>query len=257
MKITIYTTNECQFSKQEKDFLTSHNLQFEEKNLETNREYLTEMLALSNNFAGTPVTKIEKDSAEVVVLKGFTQAEFEKELGLAVAEPAAPAVAAPAEAPAPVTEAAAPMPAAEPAPQEAAPAPTEAPMQQPSDTGLMPPAPIMSAPMAEPAQSEPAPTTDSLPPLEVPTPSVQAPDMAAPSEPMPAATEPAPQEAAPVTAMPPADPVAPPAPPAPAETNPQQSQALNSILTSLQTNIADGSEENKPADTNTSSFPHN
>jgi len=88
MKITLYTVNDCQFSKQEKDYLTSHQLQFEEKNLELNKEFLTEMLAISDNFAGTPVTKIEKDDGQSVVLKGFTQAEFDEALGYkeAVAE---------------------------------------------------------------------------------------------------------------------------------------------------------------------------
>ena len=81
MKITLYTVNDCQFSKQEKDYLTSHQLQFEEKNLELNKEFLTEMLAISDNFAGTPVTKIEKDDGQSVVLKGFTQTEFDEALG--------------------------------------------------------------------------------------------------------------------------------------------------------------------------------
>ncbi len=88
MKITVYTTTDCQFSKQEKEYLTSHNLPFDEKNLETNREYLTEMLTVGNNFAGTPVTKIEKDDSTIIVLKGFTQDEFDKELGLAKPAPA-------------------------------------------------------------------------------------------------------------------------------------------------------------------------
>lgn len=87
MKITLYTVNDCQFSKQEKDYLTAHQLQFEEKNLEVNKEFLTEMLAISDNFAGTPVTKIEKDDGQSVVLKGFTQAEFDEALGFKV-EPA-------------------------------------------------------------------------------------------------------------------------------------------------------------------------
>ena len=81
MKITIYTINDCKFSQAEKQYLTSKNIQFEEKNLETNREYLTEMLNISNNFAGTPVTKIEKDDGTSVVLKGFTQSEFDTALG--------------------------------------------------------------------------------------------------------------------------------------------------------------------------------
>lgn len=83
MKITVYTITDCEFSKQEKEYLTSHQLQFEEKNLETNKEFLTEMLAVSNNFAGTPVSKIEKDDGQIVVLKGFTKDEFDKVLGFA------------------------------------------------------------------------------------------------------------------------------------------------------------------------------
>jgi len=78
MKITIFTISDCYFSKQEKEYLQSHNLPFEERNLEENREYLTEMLTISNNFAGTPVTKIEKDDGQIVVLKGFTKEEFDK-----------------------------------------------------------------------------------------------------------------------------------------------------------------------------------
>lgn len=81
MKITVYTVSDCQFSQAEKEYLKAHNLPFEEKNLETNREYLTEMLAVSNNFAGTPVTKIEKDDGQIVVLKGFTKEEFDNVLG--------------------------------------------------------------------------------------------------------------------------------------------------------------------------------
>ncbi len=90
MKITVYTITDCEFSKQEKEYLASHQLQYEEKNLETNKEFLTEMLAVSNNFAGTPVTKIEKDDGQIVILKGFTKDEFDKTLRLTpVEEPAA------------------------------------------------------------------------------------------------------------------------------------------------------------------------
>ena len=81
MKITIYTITDCQFSAQEKEYLKNRNLPFEEKNLETNRDFLTEMLAVSNNFAGTPVTKIEKDDGQIIVLKGFTKEEFDAAIG--------------------------------------------------------------------------------------------------------------------------------------------------------------------------------
>ncbi len=81
MKITIYTVTDCQFSKQEKEYLSSHNLPYEEKNLELNKEWLTEMLAVSNNFAGTPVTRIEKDDGTIQVFKGFTKEEFDNFFG--------------------------------------------------------------------------------------------------------------------------------------------------------------------------------
>ena len=81
MKVTIYTVSDCKFSQAEKEYLKSINTAFEEKNLESNREYLTEMLNLSNNFAGTPVTKIEKDDGQITVLKGFTKEEFDTALG--------------------------------------------------------------------------------------------------------------------------------------------------------------------------------
>lgn len=80
MKITLYTITDCPFSKQEKEYLKSHSLTFEEKNLESNKEFLTEMLAISNNFAGTPVTKVEKDDGQISILKGFTKDEFDKTL---------------------------------------------------------------------------------------------------------------------------------------------------------------------------------
>jgi glutaredoxin len=101
MKITIYTITDCQYSKQEKDYLAANNLQYEEKNLETNKEFLTEMMAISNNFAGTPVTRVEKDDGSIAVLKGFTKEEFDTTFGFkieapsVVVEPAAPAVEKP------------------------------------------------------------------------------------------------------------------------------------------------------------------
>ena len=106
MKITIYTIKDCAFSKQEKEYLNLNKLQFEEKDLEVNKDFLTEMLTVSNNFAGTPVTKIEKDDGSIVVLKGFTKEEFDTTFGLAPA-PAnsqTPPAAAPATNPEPVND---------------------------------------------------------------------------------------------------------------------------------------------------------
>ena len=122
MKVTIYTINDCSFSKLEKEYLKANNIPFEEKNLEANREYLTEMLAISDNFAGTPVTKIEKDGSEAIIIKGFTKDEFDGALGIN-AQPQVQQV--------PVTPEVAPVPAQEPvqtAPTVAPTVPTPAPV---------------------------------------------------------------------------------------------------------------------------------
>lgn len=87
MVITIYTINDCPFCKKEKDYLTSHNLPFIEKNLESNREYLEEMMAVSDKFAGVPFTDINKDDGTRVKLKGFTKEEFDAALGFVGEEP--------------------------------------------------------------------------------------------------------------------------------------------------------------------------
>ncbi len=85
MKITVYTIKDCAFSKQEKEYLNTNKLQYVEKDLETNKDFLTEMLAVSNNFAGTPVTRVEKDDGTIAVLKGFTKEEFDTTFGFAAA----------------------------------------------------------------------------------------------------------------------------------------------------------------------------
>ena len=157
MKIIIYTINDCQFSKQEKDYLTGHSLQYEEKNVETNRELLTEMLAASNNFAGTPVTKIEKDDGQIVVLKGFTKEEFDQALDLT-----APKVA--------VAESSVTPP--QPTPPQPTPPPTPPTPTTPSEP--TPPKPAVEIP---PLEIPPAPPVET-PPAPPVTPSLETPSVA-------------------------------------------------------------------------------
>lgn len=219
MKITVYTITDCQFSKQEKEYLASHNLQFEEKNLETDKAFLTEMLAVSNNFAGTPVTKIEKDNGQSVVLKGFTKEEFDKELGFS-GEPATPApVAEPKKEEAPA------------APAVSAPTPAAAPDM------TMPPMPAAPTPEA----AAPAPAVPAAPTM---------PDMTMPAAPAPEPVAPAPVAPAPTAPAMPQAPVAPaaPAPVAPAPSAaPQQFQndpSIDALLNDLQKKAA---EQSAPA----------
>lgn len=208
MKITVYTISDCQHSKQEKEYLAAHSLPFEEKNLETNKEYLTEMLAVSNNFAGTPVTKVEMDDGKVVVLKGYTKEEFDKTLGLTdgakIDAAAKPAESAPMpDVPAPVP----PAPAADIAPA--------APAMPPA----MPEVPAVAAPIESPAPAMPA-----MPPIEMPPAPMAEPAMpAAPVNPEPV-QPPAPQ--APAAPAPTAPPVV-----------PANDPSLNALLNDLQAKV--------------------
>lgn len=155
MKITLYTITECEFSKQEKEYLASHQLAFEEKNLETNKEFLTEMLAVSNNFAGTPVTKVEKDDGKIEVLKGFTKEEFDKTLGFAAKPDEKPPVQEKqAQTPAPAQSQ--PFDSAQGKPTQPAP---QQPSQPPTQPQASPPAP--QQPANQPS-SNPPPTNDPL-----------------------------------------------------------------------------------------------
>lgn len=155
MKITVYTISDCKFSKEEKDYLTANKLAFEEKNLETNKEFLTEMLAVSNNFAGTPVTKIEKDDGQIVVLKGFTKDEFDKALNLAP-------VSAPAVAPVAPSPEVKPEPKVEPKVEAPSPIPVAPTPEAPKEA----PTPTPSAPAPAPAQPDNDPLKSILADLE-------------------------------------------------------------------------------------------
>lgn len=255
MKITLYTITDCQYSQQEKAYLLSKNLTFEEKNLETNREYLTEMLAISNNFAGTPVTKIEKDDGQIVVLKGFTQDEFDKALGFATVSPAAQAevqpVAAPTVTPPPVQ--AEPIVAAPIIPPvvEAA----QPPVAVIPPTPVMPVVqPIVEAPAAAP-QLSPSPLEELQTTMDQPIP-VESPSVAiAPPVPVEQTVQPVmtapvmPTMEAQAPIMPPqAEPVMPTVQP----TMPAmpQDQALNDILSSLQAKVEDPNQNAAQAPAN-------
>lgn len=155
MKITVYTISDCPFCRQEKEYLKNNNLPHEEKNLETNRDFLTEMLAVSNNFSGVPVTKIEKDDGQIDVLKGFTKEEFDRVLGLI------PAVQT-QQPPEPTTP-----PGPQPPPAGGPPpSPTPIPPQEPE----MPSTPIEEPTPQVPPISEPPKEPEMPPPPPPPTP---------------------------------------------------------------------------------------
>lgn len=152
MKITVYTIKDCTFSKQEKEYLNTNKLVFEEKDLETNKDFLTEMLAISNNFAGTPVTRVEKDDGTIAVLKGFTKEEFDTTFGLTPTPPTAGSEnlsASLGTSPTPTTDSTVPSPVND----------TPIPVTTPTET--VTPAPIVETPESQPIEPTPTDSTDS------------------------------------------------------------------------------------------------
>lgn len=166
MKITIYTVSDCKFSAEEKTYLQSKGMQFEEKNLETNRDFLTEMLAKSNNFAGTPVTEIVKDDGTSMVIKGFTQSEFDAALNGTNVATTTPAQDTSQQTPATDPN----MPPAQPPVSEPT-MPTTPPVEEPQIPQTTEAASAMSIPDPvpasdpTPAQPIPEPVTPSTPPV--------------------------------------------------------------------------------------------
>lgn len=213
MKIIIYTINNCSFCQQEKEYLQSRNLPFEEKNLDQNHDFLTEMLALSNNFVGVPFTVIEKDNGEKISLKGYAKEEFDKALEIASEIPKTEAIqtetsgsapGAPQSLPEiPTDPSAPPIKSAEPAvdqtaPAVSAPTPVEPPKVPPFEMPSTPPA--SQATVAEPPASSlppssPAPISSPLPDLPTavsqPEPAVEPPVISQPavSQPQPLSDE--------------------------------------------------------------------
>lgn len=82
-KIEIYSTPTCHFCHLEKEFLTSHGIEFTDYNVGADVERRKHMLELTGQM-GVPVTVItdseKPDQPEIMV--GFNQSLFEEKLGL-------------------------------------------------------------------------------------------------------------------------------------------------------------------------------
>lgn len=56
MNITVYSSNECSYCTKQKEWLKERNIPFEEKELNTNQEYMREFIRLDGNFVTTQLT---------------------------------------------------------------------------------------------------------------------------------------------------------------------------------------------------------
>lgn len=84
--IDIYSTPSCHFCHMEKDFLTSHNIPFNDHDVSADMEKRKYIMDLTGQM-GVPVTVITEsehpDQPQVFV--GFSQALFEEKLGITTA----------------------------------------------------------------------------------------------------------------------------------------------------------------------------
>lgn len=76
MSVTVYTTNHCPYCVMAKRFLKENNVEFEEKNVEKDRDAAHEMIEKSGQM-GVPVLDI---NGKIIV--GFNKEEIKKELKL-------------------------------------------------------------------------------------------------------------------------------------------------------------------------------
>ncbi len=78
MKITTYSSPNCPYCTQLKDFLKEKKVEFEEVDLGQDPERAEELIKKSGQM-GIPVTIIEKDSKEQIII-GFNREELAKAL---------------------------------------------------------------------------------------------------------------------------------------------------------------------------------
>ena len=76
MKITVYSTPSCVYCKMLKEFLKSHNVSYEEKDVAGDLKSREEMIDKSHQM-GVPVIDIEGE-----IFVGFNRAEIAKKLGI-------------------------------------------------------------------------------------------------------------------------------------------------------------------------------
>ncbi|WP_227521923.1 glutaredoxin domain-containing protein [Bacillus solitudinis] len=82
MKVFVYTQEKCRPCHAEKEWLKSHNIDFEERDVRKDPIYLEEILKF--NASSTPVTVIEREKGEPQVIMGFHVRRLAEALGVSL-----------------------------------------------------------------------------------------------------------------------------------------------------------------------------
>ncbi|WNC15343.1 glutaredoxin family protein [Brevibacillus brevis] len=78
--VIIYTQTTCGPCQEEKMWLTSQQIAFEDRDIRKNDAYFQEAIALGASM--TPVTLIKKETGEEIVIHGFDKEQISKHLSL-------------------------------------------------------------------------------------------------------------------------------------------------------------------------------
>jgi glutaredoxin len=78
--VIVYTQPTCGPCQEEKVWLAQHGVSFEERDIRKNDAYFNEAVNLGASM--TPVTLVEKENGERIVVHGFDQEELKKALDL-------------------------------------------------------------------------------------------------------------------------------------------------------------------------------
>lgn len=79
-KVIVYTQTTCGPCQEEKMWLTQNNIPFEDRDIRKNETYFQEAISLGASM--TPVTLIEKEDGERIVVHGFDKEEISKHLSI-------------------------------------------------------------------------------------------------------------------------------------------------------------------------------
>jgi glutaredoxin len=79
-KVILYTQKTCAPCQEEKIWLTQQGVAFEDRDIRANETYLNEVINLG--ASATPVTVIEKEQGEQVVVFGFDRDKLKEALNL-------------------------------------------------------------------------------------------------------------------------------------------------------------------------------
>jgi glutaredoxin 3 len=80
-QVTVYSTTTCKYCKEVKEYLTTHNIAYEEVLLDETPDRIPELLEISGQ-RGVPVTKIVKDDGTAVGILGWDEEQMAAQLGL-------------------------------------------------------------------------------------------------------------------------------------------------------------------------------